>query len=113
MFQKSTLALLIILFIAMAQPCDAQLTVEKIMRNPRWIGSSPINPQWSQDGKYLYFRWNPDKALADSIYYISLANKTPVKANRGIDSRSVVLVICFVLPVLRVVMKMSPCFEYT
>ena len=57
-----------------------KLTVEKIMRDPDWIGTSPSNVQWSNDGKYIYFNWNPEKALADSVYYITLANKTPVKA---------------------------------
>lgn len=50
------------------------------MRDPKWMGTSPSNAQWSQDGQYLYFRWNPDNAPADSLYYISLTNKTPVKA---------------------------------
>jgi dipeptidyl aminopeptidase/acylaminoacyl peptidase len=58
----------------------AQLTVEKIMRDPKWIGSSPSNTQWSEDGQYLYFNWNPDNAPADSLYYISLTNNIPVKA---------------------------------
>ena len=56
-----------------------KLTVEKIMRDPNWIGTSPSNIQWSNDGKNIYFNWNPEKALADSLYYITLSNKTPVK----------------------------------
>jgi dipeptidyl aminopeptidase/acylaminoacyl peptidase len=57
------------------------LTVEKIMRDPKWIGTSPTLHQWSADGKVIYFNWNPDKALDDSLYYISLGNRTPVKAS--------------------------------
>lgn len=56
-----------------------KLTVEKIMRDSKWIGSSPTNPVWSNDGNYLYFNWNPDKADADSLYFISRDNKTPMK----------------------------------
>src|SRR5687767_556734 len=63
-----------------AQPGLDKLTVEKIMRDPKWIGASPSNPQWSSDGQYLFFNWNPTQALADSVYYITLANKTPVRA---------------------------------
>lgn len=55
------------------------LTVEKIMRDPKWIGSSPSNIQWSYDGKELYFDWNPDQADNDSLYAVSLATKTPQK----------------------------------
>ncbi len=58
----------------------APLTVEKIMRDPVWIGTSPSSPQWSTDGKILYFNWNPGKEPADSLYYITLINSTPVKA---------------------------------
>ena len=56
-----------------------KLTVEKIMRDPNWIGTSPSNIQWSNDGKSIYFNWNPENALADSLYYVTLNNKTPVK----------------------------------
>ncbi len=58
-----------------------ELTVEKIMRDPRWIGSSPSNIFWGQDGQTLYFNWNPDNAPADSIYSITAANRTPVKVS--------------------------------
>src|ERR1700754_3550403 len=63
-----------------AQPKLDKLTVEKIMRDPVWIGTSPSAVQWSNDGNYLYFNWNPEKAPADSLYYITLNNKVPVKA---------------------------------
>ena len=58
-----------------------RLTVEKIMRDPKWIGASPSNPYWSLDGKYLFFSWNPDNTVADSIYYITVDNVTPRKAS--------------------------------
>jgi len=56
------------------------LTVDKIMRDPKWIGTSPSNVRWSDDGQYLYFDWNPDKMLSDSTYLISLHDHHPVKA---------------------------------
>lgn len=64
---------------AIAQPSLAPLTVEKIMRDPRWIGTSPSAPQWSQNGKTLYFNWNPDKNISDSLYFITQQNNTPQK----------------------------------
>lgn len=57
-----------------------KLTVEKIMRDPKWMGSSPSSPFWANDGQTLYFNWNPDKAPADSLYFITVSNKTPGKA---------------------------------
>ena len=68
-----------------AQKTLAPLTVEKIMRDQKWIGTSPSNPYWSADGRYLFFSWNPEKASADSLYYISLTDRTPKKA--GADMR--------------------------
>lgn len=67
-------------FVSAAQKNLAPLTVEKIMRDQKWIGSSPSNPYWSADGRYLFFSWNPDKAPADSLYYITLADRVPKKA---------------------------------
>ncbi|RYY71035.1 MAG: S9 family peptidase [Chitinophagaceae bacterium] len=58
-----------------------KLTVEKIMRDPKWIGTSPAGLSWSADSKYLFFNWNPVAAPADSLYIISKENKTPVKAD--------------------------------
>ena len=62
-----------------AQQPLGKLTVEKIMRDPKWMGSSPSNIGWSADGKRLYFSWNPNAAVADSIYYLDLPGKMPVK----------------------------------
>lgn len=56
-----------------------ELTVEKIMRDPKWIGTSPSNIRWSPDSKTVYFNWNPEKAPGDSLYKISLQNRTPQK----------------------------------
>src|SRR5690349_27688 len=56
------------------------LTVDKIMRDPKWIGSSPSNLQWTADGKQLLFNWNPNKATTDSLYYITPTATTPQKS---------------------------------
>lgn len=54
----------------------APLSVEKIMRDPKaFIGTSPSGIYWSEDSKTIYFQWNPDKNLADSLYAYSLADK--------------------------------------
>lgn len=63
-----------------AQNKLAPLTVQKIMRDPRWMGSSPSQPQWNRTGDTLYFLWNPDKKPADSLYFITLKSHTPQKA---------------------------------
>lgn len=57
----------------------APLTVEKIMRDPVWMGVSPSRINWSEDSKQVYFDWNPEKNTGDSLYSISLTSRTPQK----------------------------------
>lgn len=62
----------------------APLTVEKIMRDPKWIGVAPSNVFWSEDGKQLYFSWNPDKNAGDSLYTLTPLNRTPQKVSPAV-----------------------------
>jgi dipeptidyl aminopeptidase/acylaminoacyl peptidase len=80
MFKLTAFLFLFIPVISFSQPKLDSLTVEKIMRDPKWIGTSPSNPFWNADGTKLFFNWNPENAPSDSLYYISLENKIPVKA---------------------------------
>ncbi|MDQ2718931.1 MAG: prolyl oligopeptidase family serine peptidase [Bacteroidota bacterium] len=79
MHKLSAFLFLFIPAIVFAQAKLDKLTVEKIMRDPKWIGSSPSNPFWTPDG-ILFFDWNPDNSPSDSLYFITKQNKTPVKA---------------------------------
>jgi dipeptidyl aminopeptidase/acylaminoacyl peptidase len=80
MLKKILLIVLVILpSVVFCQDKLEPLTVEKIMRDPKWIGTSPSNPYWTEDGKYLLFNWNPERAVSDSLYYITLSNHHPVK----------------------------------
>lgn len=67
--------LCIVLFQSWAQ---SPLTVDYIMRDPRWMGTFPSAPFWSEDGKTIYFRYNLEKDPADSLYKIDLANPTQI-----------------------------------
>ncbi|MHC2990111.1 peptidase S9 [Pontibacter sp. HJ8] len=58
-----------------AQQDNKTLSVEKIMRDPNWIGTSPSNVFWSEDGKKIYFNWNPDANRKDSLYSVSAEGK--------------------------------------
>ncbi len=58
-----------------------QLTVEKIMRDPRWIDSSPNGIYWSDDSKYIYFDWNPENAPDDSLYRVPVNGGEPEKVS--------------------------------
>src|SRR5262249_53309683 len=81
MLKRMMTALVSFIFISShAQQKLEKLTVEKIMRDPKWIGTSPSRVSWSQDGQILYFYWNPDNATSDSVYFITVKDHTPQKA---------------------------------
>ncbi len=73
-----TLALLALSTGAFAQHLGT-LTVEKIMRDPKWIGTSPANVHWSDDSKKVYFDWNPDNAVRSELFAITPADIKPEK----------------------------------
>jgi dipeptidyl aminopeptidase/acylaminoacyl peptidase len=58
------------------------LTVDHIMRDPaQWLGGLPSAPYWSEDGKRIYFQWNPDRARRDSLYVTTAAGAAPRKVS--------------------------------
>jgi len=61
------------------QASTSRLTVDKIMRDPKWIGTSPTSPFWSPDSKVIYFNWNPENATADSLYFATNIDRAPRK----------------------------------
>ncbi|MDW3650140.1 MAG: prolyl oligopeptidase family serine peptidase [Bacteroidia bacterium] len=65
--------------ISLAQLTPPELSVSYIMRDPKWIGTSPSNVRWSDDSKKIYFNWNPEKAQSDSLYSIAVEGGDAVK----------------------------------
>jgi len=70
---KQILALFIFLFSLttnlIAQEFNTSpLTIKEIMKGDDFIGHLPSNVNWSDDGTTLYFDWNPDGAISDSLY---------------------------------------------
>ena len=63
---------------AFAQKLET-LTVEKIMRDPKWIGTSPSNIRWGDDSKKVYFNWNPEKTDLNELYSITPNDSKPQK----------------------------------
>ncbi len=72
---KKVLLVLCLGTFVISQAQNKALSVEKIMRDIKWIGSSPSNISWSWDNKSVFFNWNPDKNIADSFYIYKIANK--------------------------------------
>lgn len=80
---KKILLLLLITSPVLGQQLGT-LTVEKIMRDPKWMGVSPSDVFWSEDSKSVYFNWNPTNAMGDSIYTISLTDRSPKKVTPAV-----------------------------
>lgn len=55
----------------------APLTVEKIMRDQKWIGTSPDGIRWQRDSKVIYFDWNPTQSVSDSLYFVKVNDWKP------------------------------------
>ena len=49
------------------------------MQDPKWIGTSPSNVFWSTDSKKVYFDWNPDKNISDSVYSYLIGSQSITK----------------------------------
>jgi len=69
------------LFLLSAAAAQAQqvapLTVQKIMRDPKWMGVAPTNYRWSDDSKTVFFTWNPENKEKDPLYKVSVLNNKP------------------------------------
>lgn len=65
---------------AFAQKPDS-LTVEKIMRDPKWIGVSPSDIHWGDQSKQIYFYWNPDSTVRDELFAITPDDLKPAKVS--------------------------------
>lgn len=74
-------ALSLLLGVANAQETPeplTELTIEKIMRDPLWIGRVPSDVHWSYDSKLIYFNWNQARVKdGDSLYSVSYNGGTP------------------------------------
>ena len=51
------------------------LSVEKIMRDPKWMGVSPTNIQWDNNSRTVYFNWNPERVKEEPLYQIAIDNR--------------------------------------
>ncbi len=61
----------------------AQSTLEltEIMKGNDFIGHQPSAQQWSNDGQYILFDWNPNSEPVDSRYAYSLKTREITKIN--------------------------------
>ena len=80
-FAAFLLAVLCFNLWAQQPPRPVQLTIPKIMQGEKWMGHLPRNPYWSEDGRWIYFFWNPEDAPSDSLYRVSPRGGAPEKVS--------------------------------
>ena len=61
------LLLAALLFVLTSQ--SQSLKLEDIMKGDAFIGVQPSNPNWSLDGKKIYFEWNPNNEWGTNTYF--------------------------------------------
>lgn len=55
----------------------SDLTVEKIMRDPKWMGVSPEDISWDPFNGHVYFRWNPESKAYSPLYSVNVRKQAP------------------------------------
>jgi dipeptidyl aminopeptidase/acylaminoacyl peptidase len=58
---------------------SSSLTIKQIMQGEQFVGSLPSSVYWGEHGEYIYFNWNPEGAMNDSLYRASTTDLTPKK----------------------------------
>lgn len=58
------------------------LTVEKIMRDQKWLGTAPSNYRWSADSKTIFFDWNPENKEKEELYQVGVNSAKPLKSDK-------------------------------
>ena len=72
---KYTLTAFIFLLISTVSFAQTStLNIEKIMQHPSWMGVSPENVQWSEQGEKIYFQDRNSRPEDDSIFVLSGKN---------------------------------------
>lgn len=51
------------------------LTIDQIMQGTAFTGTSPTNIFWAEDGRQIYFQWNPQNNRRDSLYTVNTTGK--------------------------------------
>ncbi|HYL05859.1 MAG TPA: prolyl oligopeptidase family serine peptidase, partial [Thermoanaerobaculia bacterium] len=64
----------------------AELTLERIMADPDWIGNAPEKPYWADDGRAVYFERKRQGSPLRDLYRLPLGEREPrlvADAERG------------------------------
>lgn len=78
---------------AVARSLDFPLTIRNIMRGPELVGEPPTQVRWTDDSKWVYFRWRPGGGAWDEerkLYRVSREGGEPERVeDEAADSLSI------------------------
>ncbi len=60
--------LLVFYSIAVIGQNQSKISITEIMKGMDFVGHQPTNIYWSENGKNIYFNWNPDKRSIPGLY---------------------------------------------
>lgn len=60
---------------------SSQLSIKEVMQGPDFVGHLPSRINWSDDSKTIYFNWNPENAISDSLYAYQLSTENISKVD--------------------------------
>ncbi len=88
MMQRKLLFLPLLCFALFEANAQSSLSVEYIMRDPKWMGTFPSAANWGDDGKQIFFQYNKDQDPADSLYKINLTEPTQIQKVHWPEAKS-------------------------
>ncbi|NQX41878.1 Dipeptidyl aminopeptidase/acylaminoacyl peptidase [Pedobacter steynii] len=86
---KKSIALFLLLGTAAQAQQVAPLTVEKIMRDQKWLGVAPSNFRWAADSKTVFFDWNPENKEKNEGYQVNVSSGKIEKASEKLKESSI------------------------
>ncbi len=60
-----------------AQQTAPPLDIETIMQDQSWVGSPPAGIVWSEDSRWIYFSWDPERTGTPGTYRVAAAGGVP------------------------------------
>ena len=79
MNKKYFLYILAFLSLQFTYAQTSDLTVEKIMQDPSWMGTYPSNISWGPHSEFIYFSYNPENNPSDSLYRVGVKNPQKIE----------------------------------
>lgn len=81
-FDKITKYSFLLLCVLGTNISSAQLSIEKIMQGPAFIGKLPESPYWSSDNSAIYFDWDQDSFPGTEAYQFRIGATQPARLTK-------------------------------